>query len=202
VIREDAAISYGNCKIEWSNGGAERNMDELWRQIDQIVENNLSATPEGMEFDVMPALTPSPETDLIQEPIADPAESQNKIEPETSAPSPVSTRKPGHQDIPEVAHGDEQEMSEGSPPTPFISEDNETDNAENSADFGPSEEDRGTPPSPSDPGLSAQSESGSNPTASPSPAGVEDASVEPDAEAGILSNTPDVKTPPSSEQPA
>jgi len=38
----DPEVSPGDCRIEWDGGGAERNMDGLWGEIDGIVEKTIS----------------------------------------------------------------------------------------------------------------------------------------------------------------
>ena len=52
-------IASGDCRIEWSGGGARRDSAELWRKIDEIVERNLSGEPE--EAEAAPE-APEPET--------------------------------------------------------------------------------------------------------------------------------------------
>ncbi len=42
IVTEDKTIEHGGCRIEWSNGAAERDMDVLWREIDEVVRHNLS----------------------------------------------------------------------------------------------------------------------------------------------------------------
>ncbi len=37
-------ILPGDCRVEWSGGGAKRDVTEMWQEIDEIVERNLSAT--------------------------------------------------------------------------------------------------------------------------------------------------------------
>lgn len=39
-IIADENVSQGNCKIEWSNGTAERNLDKLKHEIDDIIAQN------------------------------------------------------------------------------------------------------------------------------------------------------------------
>ena len=41
VVLEDKEIMLGDCKVNWSNGGAERNIESTMSKIDQIVESNL-----------------------------------------------------------------------------------------------------------------------------------------------------------------
>jgi len=72
VVMEDEGAAPGDCRVEWSNGGAERNLNDLWRQIDEVVQGNLSAS------DVQ-ASDPSSETedDTIEDPATINAEPPN-----------------------------------------------------------------------------------------------------------------------------
>ncbi len=45
----DAELAFGDCRIEWDDGGAERNVAEIWRDIDDIVRRNLGVGAEGAE---------------------------------------------------------------------------------------------------------------------------------------------------------
>ena len=38
-------IQLGDCTIEWSGGGLVRDQDQMWREIDEIVERNLGTAP-------------------------------------------------------------------------------------------------------------------------------------------------------------
>ncbi len=42
TVFPDPAVALGDCNIEWSGGGAERDMAALWRQIDAIIDAGLS----------------------------------------------------------------------------------------------------------------------------------------------------------------
>jgi len=48
IIASDT-IAVGDCRVEWNSGGAKRDMDHLWQEIDEIVERNLSAVSENLE---------------------------------------------------------------------------------------------------------------------------------------------------------
>jgi flagellar assembly protein FliH len=37
-------ISLGDCRVEWECGGAQRNTENLWQEIDEIVKRNLQET--------------------------------------------------------------------------------------------------------------------------------------------------------------
>jgi flagellar assembly protein FliH len=39
----DAALGPGDCRVEWGDGGAERDQSRVWAQIDQAVEAALGA---------------------------------------------------------------------------------------------------------------------------------------------------------------
>jgi len=42
VVMPSSDIPAGDCKIDWSEGGAERNSETLWQEIDAIIEQNLT----------------------------------------------------------------------------------------------------------------------------------------------------------------
>ncbi len=41
TVSADADLPVGDCRIEWSDGGAERNTAAMWKDIDAIIERNL-----------------------------------------------------------------------------------------------------------------------------------------------------------------
>lgn len=47
IISGDDTVAEGDCKIEWSNGGAERNFDRIMSEVDAIIEENLAALNDG-----------------------------------------------------------------------------------------------------------------------------------------------------------
>lgn len=50
AVVADAAMPPGDCRVEWGDGGAERDQSRVWAQIDQAVEaalGNLAARTEG-----------------------------------------------------------------------------------------------------------------------------------------------------------
>jgi len=49
VLLGDPSIPPGDCRMEWSEGGAERNTAAMWQQIDEIVENNIGTLNEAIE---------------------------------------------------------------------------------------------------------------------------------------------------------
>lgn len=44
VLLADPGTAFGDCRLEWAEGGAERNTAALWHQIDGIIEGYLDAT--------------------------------------------------------------------------------------------------------------------------------------------------------------
>src|SRR3546814_15298785 len=48
VVAADAALGPADCGIDWGDGGAERDMDGLWREIDAAVADLLA--PHGAAF--------------------------------------------------------------------------------------------------------------------------------------------------------
>jgi len=74
-VNGDPSLILGDCRIEWSNGAAIRNSEELWEMIDEIIERNLHGTPDddddedAVEGDdsVAEASPTPPETPVIDE---------------------------------------------------------------------------------------------------------------------------------------
>ena len=48
VLLEDKEIMLGDCKVDWSNGSAEREIESTMNKIDQIIENNLGNLYEAL----------------------------------------------------------------------------------------------------------------------------------------------------------
>ena len=74
-------IAPGDCRIEWSGGGAKRDSAELWQKIDEIVERNLSGETEEAE-----AAPEAPEPEPAAP--APSVSSDGDIEAETGAEAP------------------------------------------------------------------------------------------------------------------
>ncbi|NQV44358.1 MAG: hypothetical protein HQ501_05610 [Rhodospirillales bacterium] len=41
VLKEDDSIVFGDCRMEWGDGSAARNVASLWQSIDQIIAGNI-----------------------------------------------------------------------------------------------------------------------------------------------------------------
>src|SRR3546814_2280324 len=46
VVAADAALGPADCGIDWGDGGAERDMDGLWREIDAAIARSEEHTSE------------------------------------------------------------------------------------------------------------------------------------------------------------
>jgi len=213
VIREDASISPGDCRVEWSNGGADRNSKELWRQIDEIVENNLGAASKLAKLDSASDNGPvpqkaenQPENASDTEPDGVASESTNKndgaeavetakIEAEELTTPPLKEEAEREQDV-------LLETPEGAPPTPFVDDEETTDNPQVSTDLG--EVDGATVAAPGSSVLNEQMEEVDAADHAPHPPTLDDnkAGMEPEAEAGILDTEQDADPTLSTEQPA
>lgn len=45
ILVADDQLGESDCKIEWSDGGAERTVDEIWAEIDRAVQAHISTSP-------------------------------------------------------------------------------------------------------------------------------------------------------------
>ena len=46
ILLESEDIASGDCRITWSSGSAERDMDSVWSRLDEIIEQNLNAVKD------------------------------------------------------------------------------------------------------------------------------------------------------------
>jgi flagellar assembly protein FliH len=46
TVSGDADLPVGDCRIEWRDGGAERDADAMWKDIDEIIERNMGGAAE------------------------------------------------------------------------------------------------------------------------------------------------------------
>jgi len=147
VVMEDEGAAPGDCRVEWSNGGAERNLNDLWRQIDEVVQGNLSASDlqisggpseAGDEASEVPTAIDA-ETADVQDNVAalEPTNVPHDDEMTESAPEIVTNPEPEMPQSapmpPETALEPEdmptQEMERlGEPPVPSQTEDEEGEN--------------------------------------------------------------------------
>jgi len=90
VLKEDASIAFGDCRMEWGDGSAERNVASLWQSIDQIISGNLGidqrqAVDHGA-VDVSDVLGSESQPVNIDE-TAPPDQNDEQAEPESSIDS-------------------------------------------------------------------------------------------------------------------
>lgn len=62
TVLGDADMALGDCKIEWKEGGAERNTGAMWKDIDLIIEQNIGGGDQGAGDESGPAAG-DPDTD-------------------------------------------------------------------------------------------------------------------------------------------
>lgn len=89
TVGED--VAPGDCRIEWSGGGAKRDSAELWQKIDEIVERNLSGETQEAEA---AREAPEPETAAPAPSVS----SDGDIEAETGAETETADVKPAPED--------------------------------------------------------------------------------------------------------
>jgi len=80
----ESAVAAGDCRIEWANGGAERNTAEMLADIDRIIAQNIDET-SATQF-VVPDLTDA--TDELPETGIE-AEIEGEIEPKIEGETPA-----------------------------------------------------------------------------------------------------------------
>ncbi len=90
-VKAGEDVAPGDCRIEWSGGGAKRDSDELWQKIDEIVERNLSGEPQ--EAEAAPE-APEPETAAPAPSVS----SDGDIEAETGAETETADVEPAPED--------------------------------------------------------------------------------------------------------
>ena len=103
VVKPDQDLEIGDCRLEWSCGGAERNSTALWRDIDAIIARN---------FDK--ALVTPPEDITPPEELEDIAQSPDEAMPDLPSPEPEQTPGSGE---PEEAQPEELKDVSGAPAT-------------------------------------------------------------------------------------
>ncbi len=80
-VNPDPAMQLGDCRIEWSNGAAVRDAEEMWQMIDRIIDENLHDALEDDDADetgepAAPEPEPQPETQTDDTAPGEPAPAQ------------------------------------------------------------------------------------------------------------------------------
>ena len=131
-------IPLGDCRVEWEGGGMTRDQNEMWREIDVIIERNLGVLPQevnevaaGAEADVALDVAVEAETDAEAA-----VDTGTETEVETEAVTEAETET-GIEVEPEVIAAPVNEQSEqtdspdddqaGDAPTPPDDEDNDSE---------------------------------------------------------------------------
>jgi len=90
IVQEDNKINPGDVNVDWSNGRAERNIDDIWQQVHTIVEQHILRKLDLPEFPESESIEPELEIEAL-EPVLDPQTDENElpeedINPETDLP--------------------------------------------------------------------------------------------------------------------
>lgn len=94
-VNPDPAMQLGDCRIEWSNGAAVRDSEEMWQMIDKIIEENLHDIPEDdIEDDGAPPESRAEPAPAPAEDSDDSAPEQEARETEVTAPDNESATEP------------------------------------------------------------------------------------------------------------
>ncbi len=133
LLKDDAKMSYGDCRLEWGDGASERAVEHMWQSIDQIIEENLgsdAALADGEKaIDVETGIT-APAVDA---------------EPETASPdTPEDSRVDASGDTQEDMSSTATELEAATAPADGNAEDAETE-ATPETDDAPPETARVTP---------------------------------------------------------
>lgn len=158
-VAADKAMKRGDCRVEWNNGGAQRNLETLWTQIDEIVERNLGedaprgprepepeteatgdATPPAeesaeaaVEAAAEPVEPPSPVDAADTEPAGDASESTADSAPAPAEPEPEAATEAAVAAAPETAAADVRDLPEpaldAAEPAPDVVDDVAPDDA-------------------------------------------------------------------------
>ncbi|GAB3116674.1 FliH/SctL family protein [Novispirillum itersonii] len=68
VTVEDPSMVLSDARLEWADGGAERNTTRLWDQVEELVERNIPRFTRGEALDL-----PEPDADAAPDPVPEPA---------------------------------------------------------------------------------------------------------------------------------
>jgi len=76
AVTADAAISDSDCAVEWSDGGAFRDTDRMWREVENVINRNLKpdAGREPVRGDTQAEAPADADTDVGTDTAGDPSE--------------------------------------------------------------------------------------------------------------------------------
>ncbi len=93
-VNPDPAMQLGDCRIEWSNGAAVRDSEEMWQMIDKIIEENLHDIPDDDDDDDAPAESRAEPAPAPTDEKADTEAEPEDRKPETDKTEPAATPEP------------------------------------------------------------------------------------------------------------
>ena len=155
VVAGDPNLQDGDCRIEWKDGGAERDTNALWQEIDEIIKNNLGADePQRREATHTPAPedpvfadAPAPDegssesgaeiaTDAgVRDDAVDAFAQASPVEPAPQAPEPAQDDQDSAGDASEpAAEGDQDSAEDASEPAAEGDQDSAGDAVEPAAE--------------------------------------------------------------------
>lgn len=140
VLKEDTALPYGDCRMEWGDGSAERNVAALWQSIDDIVNGNLGiesdeeADSSAVEISALPVKEPvvqTPEEETADSPVV-----EESVSPEpTPEPVPEPAEETASEPVQEAAPESEFDENTDSPEDAPLETELEVENASDSEDL-------------------------------------------------------------------
>jgi len=95
VLVEDDENEPGDCRIEWQDGGGERNMQDLWLQVDGIVARTFQG---GRDEDSQTSADETPETDPVNSETGDALDQTEQTDATETAPEINPETSPGIED--------------------------------------------------------------------------------------------------------
>lgn len=146
-VNPDPSLPLGDCRIEWSNGAAVRDSEELSKMIDEIVKRNLHdeddalddpATDPQADSDEAPEAErsePEPEQEQVQEPAPEPA-SKAPSAPEADPQAEV-TPTPEMDDTPDTTESATASATGESTPGDMYADGDDTDEAPQTPEIEP-----------------------------------------------------------------
>lgn len=141
-VNPDPAMQLGDCRIEWSNGAAVRDSEEMWQMIDKIIEENLHDIPDDETED------DGTSEENRAEPAPAPAEDadENTSEPESRE---NDITEPAPESVPEPEPAPETDLSPEPEPEP--EPETERDAPATETDAAPEMREANTPPPDAEP---------------------------------------------------
>ena len=118
VLLGEPNIPLGDCRMAWSEGGAERNTAAMWQQIDEIVENNIGTLVDAIEGVEKADDTEAPEPEMTSEPASTEVFEAGSLEDESAKTIKQDEEPVEHGDIGETDAPPESESGLGASETP------------------------------------------------------------------------------------